>query len=110
MTKPSAAFVTLATQLCEHECGAVRTSSGNAAAAVRVFEKLFAQLAPVVGVTGVIAVFARSLALTRRDVPVVLAGGKPEAAAEGLFDCFNKLPPDEALAGAVGLTRRFSRS
>jgi hypothetical protein len=106
MTTPSAAHLTLAARLCEHECGNVRTSPNCAAAAVRVFEKLFTQLAPLVGTSGTLAVFARSITLAKRDVPAlanVVAEGAPRDVATSLFDGLSALPPNEALSGAARL-------
>jgi hypothetical protein len=104
MTKPNAADLMLAARLCEHECD-MHASPDYAAAAARVFEKLFAQFAPLVGATGFLAVFGRSITLTKSDVPTVanvLTDG-PYDAAKSVSDWLRALPPDEALAAAARL-------
>ena len=56
------------TTLLEHERG---RASDDRAAASRVFDKMFAELIPIVGDMGVVAVFARSAVIAKTQCPAL---------------------------------------
>ena len=64
MKKPSPAELENATRLLAHEGAASGADGAVAAAAARVYDKLHAHLAPLVGTTGVQSLFVRSAKLT----------------------------------------------
>ena len=64
MKQPSPAQVEKARRLLAHEGAASSAEDGAAAAAGRVYDKLHAHLAPLLGVIGVQSLFVRSAKLT----------------------------------------------
>jgi hypothetical protein len=102
----------LATRLLEFELGASqRVPAQCAAAAVRIYEKVFVQLAPVIGGAGVHALFARSIMVTKVQVPALArldpSGDAPQNAAKPLLACFTALSGPDAFAGASNLYGAF---
>ena len=80
-----------------------------AAAAIRVYEKLYLSLAPLVGATGFRALFARSIKLTTPEFPFLgdFHGGQPEATANGLRLCLQGQAPEAIRHGAAALFGAF---
>jgi hypothetical protein len=62
--EPSREQLDLAARVLAHEC-AEDPASGRAAAAARMFERLFLELAPLIGSAGVIALFSRAVMRTK---------------------------------------------
>lgn len=95
----------LASALVDHELRA-----GGVAALGGVYEKTFAQLAPVIGPNGVRGIFARALELVRREhpelEPLVLAG-EPDTVASELAPCLANVTDDDARRAAVALYSAF---
>ena len=81
----------------------------RAAAAGRVYEKIFLCLTPLVGATGVRALFVRSLVLTIPEFPFL--GGvlveQPEAGVKTLRASLQGQKPDAVLHGAAALFGAF---
>ena len=89
-----------------------RTGEGaeeGAAAAIRVYEKLYLSLAPLVGATGFRALFARSVKLTTPEFPFLggFHAGQPEATANGLRLSLQGQAPEAIRDGAVALFGAF---
>ena len=90
-----------------------RSNGGNAperaAAAARVYEALVQSFVPVIGASGVRAVFARSLKLAKGDFPVLgqILPVEPPATtaqvAEQLIACLSGLEPAAVSIAATGL-------
>jgi hypothetical protein len=68
MTRPSAGQLDRARRLLASEAGSGGGSEGAAEAAARVYERLDAQLAPLLGRAGVRALFARSAKLAETEL------------------------------------------
>lgn len=85
------------------------SSEERAAAAASVYEKLYLCLAPLVGGTGVRALFARSVTLTTAEFPFL--GGvtveQPEAAATTLRASMQGQRPDAVIESAAALFGAF---
>ena len=64
MKQPSPSQLEMARRLLAHEGAATSAEDGAAAAAGRVYDKLHAHLAPLLGVIGVQSLFVRSAKLT----------------------------------------------
>ena len=81
----------------------------RAAAAARVYEKLTVCLSPLVGATGVRALFARSIALTSAGFPFLAAVSvePPEAGVNTLRASLQGQTADAVLAGAAALFGAF---
>jgi hypothetical protein len=95
----------LATTLVDHEL-----STGGVAALGSVYEKTFAQLAPVIGANGVRGIFARALELVRREHPQLesfVLVGSPDAVASKLAPCLANVARDDARVAAVALYSAF---
>lgn len=77
----------------------------RAAAAVRVYERLTLCLSPLVGATGVRALFARSIVLTTAEFPFFAGTNfeRPEAALSSLHASLRGQQPDAVLHGAAAL-------
>ncbi len=90
MAKPTGAHVHAAKQLLTH-AGAVGSDredlAERAAAAWRLYEKLFTALAPVIGAAGVRALFARSVKLTKAEFSCLagIAIAPEPTSAEAVF-------------------------
>lgn len=108
MSPPSAAHRELATGLLARERHG-ETSEERAAAVGRVYDKLYLCLSPLVGASGVRALFARSLHLTTPQF-LYLAGvtvEQPESAANALRASLQGQRPDAILEGAAALFGAF---
>jgi hypothetical protein len=95
----------LAAKLVDHEL-----SAGGVAALGDVYEKTFAQLAPVIGAKGVRGIFARALERVRREHPELQAlvlRDEPDAVASQLAPCLANATRDAARAVAVALYTAF---
>lgn len=68
-SRPGQAQTDLVGRLLALEMRSAATPEERAGAAARLFENTFAVLSPVIGGTGVEAIFERSVRLTRRDFP-----------------------------------------
>jgi hypothetical protein len=79
-----------------------------------VNQRLQHRLAPLVGVAGVRALFARSVRLTGPDFPQLASLGSPESGdnaniAESLTELLGTLEPGVAVAAATALYANFIR-
>jgi hypothetical protein len=107
VTRTTAAHIDAATRLLAQEGGCAGTAGERAAAAGRIYEKLFARLAPLIGDTGVRALFVRSVKLARADVPFLdEIAAAPQSRAQPppeheLVRCLGRLPPDAASEAAA---------
>ena len=85
------------------------SAGDHAAAAARVYEKISLCLAPLVGATGVRALFVRSLVLTIPEYPFL--GGvlveQPEAGVNTLRASLQGQKPDAVLQSAAALFGTF---
>jgi hypothetical protein len=70
---PAEAHVETAKRLLAHDSANIGGAELRAVAVGRVYTSLFAVLAPVIGPAGLQALLARSLVLTRRDLPALHA-------------------------------------
>ena len=77
----------------------------RAAAAVRVYERLMLCLSPLVGASGVRALFARSVVLTTAEYPFFAGANfeRPEAAVTTLQASLRGQHPEAVLHGAAAL-------
>jgi hypothetical protein len=103
MTRRTPSDVDVAKRLLEHERPSGGSASERAAAAVRVYEKLFERLSPVIGVAGMRAVLARSATLTKVEFPCFEAGIGGDEPAKLLHACLVTLDEAAATAGATAL-------
>jgi hypothetical protein len=78
MSRPSATQVEKAKRLLASEGAPWSSSEECAAAAWRVYEKLNARLAPLLGLAGVQALFARSAKLAQAEFPTLAEMATPE--------------------------------
>jgi hypothetical protein len=78
MSRPSATQVEKARRLLASEGASWSSSEECAAAAWRVYEKLNARLAPLLGSSGVQALFVRSAKLAQADFPPLAEIATPE--------------------------------
>jgi hypothetical protein len=67
VTRSGVEHAALARRLLAHQVAA--SSRDGRAAAIHVLDALFAQLAPLIGATGVLALFARSVVLAKAQCP-----------------------------------------
>lgn len=107
MAKTSDDHRELAIKLLSSESG----GSDERAAASRVFEKMFVEIEPLVGETGVIAIFARSVVVAKGDyeglAPLVLSIDSLEAVVERLRQHFHSVAEPHVKAGAISLCSAF---
>jgi hypothetical protein len=97
--------VYFATALVDHEL-----SVGGVAALASVYEKTFAQLAPVIGARGVRGIFARAVEVVSRQHPELASfvlGEEPHGVASELAPCFANESRDDARVAAVALYSAF---
>jgi hypothetical protein len=111
MTRPSAAQLERAKLLLAAEGDSGAGAAACAAAAGRVYDKLAAQLAPLLGLAGVEALFVRSSKLARAELAVLAdlvpaIEGSTERAA-GLRAHLRGLEPSAAGEAAVVLFGSF---
>jgi hypothetical protein len=108
MNPPSAAKRELASRLLARERHG-ENSEERAAAAGRVYEKLFLCLAPLVGGTGVRALFVRSIKLATAEFPFLggVAVEPREAAVSTLVASLQGQQPDAVMHGAAALFGAF---
>jgi hypothetical protein len=100
----SAAQVEIARRLLAHE-GAASGADECATAAGRVYDKLEAHLAPLLGFAGVQALLVRSAQLTRAEFPFLTAA-IPEGSTE-LRECLRAQDPSVARESAAALFATF---
>jgi hypothetical protein len=111
MARPTDAHVQTAERLLAH--GDARDAEDRARSAGRVYDALFASLAPVIGAAAVRALLARSVRLTMGEFPGLCdasASRPPEddlPIAQELVACLSKLEPVEAYAAATALYAAF---
>lgn len=75
-----------------------------------VYEKTFAELAPIIGARGVRGIFERAFELVRTEQPALRSfeiGDEPSAAASSLATCLSSATHDVARAAAVALYSAF---
>jgi len=106
MNTPSAVDSGRARRLLTHEGASAQRTEECAAAAARVYEKLNAQLAPLLGAAGVQALFVRSANLARAQFPNLASGATLESAAK-LRASLEPLEPGMAMATAEALFGTF---
>src|SRR5581483_4753003 len=83
--------VELAAALVDHEL------AEGATAFARVYEKTFAEFAPIIGARGVRGIFARASDLVRAECPALATFAvhdEPAEAANGLATCFSAVSRD----------------
>ena len=88
------------------EGGDAPSAAERADAASRVYEKLLAQLSPLLGVNGVRALLGRSARLRKAEF-AFLADPTVVESAERLHAALRELAPDAASAAAEGLFGTF---
>jgi hypothetical protein len=104
MTMPAPSDRAVARRLLEQEPPREPGAEERAAAAVRVYERLFERLSPVIGVAGIRAVLARSARLTKAEYPCFEAAGvASERASEVLHGCLVRLDERELEDAAAAL-------
>jgi hypothetical protein len=106
MSRPSATQVEKARRLLASEGATWSSSEECAAAAWRVYEKLNARLAPLLGATGVQALFVRSAKLTQADFASLAEVATPEGLTK-LGSCLQALDPAIAAEAAATLFGTF---
>ena len=108
MTRTTDDHRALASKLLSSESGG---STDERAAASRMFERMFAEIEPIVGESGVIAIFARSVIVAKADyeglAPLVLSIDSLEAVVECLRQHFDTVPERHVRDGAIGLSNAF---
>jgi hypothetical protein len=91
-------------RLLDHEPPTGPGANERAAAAVRVYERLFERLSPVIGVAGMRAILARSARITKPRFPSLEAASvASDLAAEHLRSCFLQLEEAEMADAAAAL-------
>ena len=106
MSKPSATQVEKAKRLLASEGGPWSSSEACAAAAWRVYEKLNARLAPLLGLSGIQALFVRSAKLAQAEFPTIAEMATPEGLTR-LGPCLQALDPAIAAEAAATLFGTF---
>ncbi|MFI5290990.1 MAG: hypothetical protein ACHQ17_15125 [Polyangia bacterium] len=104
MKRPSPVQLERARRLLAHE-GAAANAGESATAAGRVYDKLHAHLAPLVGASGVHALFVRSAKLTQDDfagLPLADAGSLAQ-----LRECLQAQDPAVSAEWAAALFGTF---
>ena len=104
MKRRSQAQVEWANRLLAHE-GAVSSADECATTAGRVYDKLNAHLAPLLGSAGVQALLVRSAQLTRTEFPFLTAA-IPEGSTK-LRECLSAQDPAVARESAAALFATF---
>jgi hypothetical protein len=95
----------LAVLLVDHEL-----SSGGVAGLPRVYDKTFAELAPVIGARGVRGIFSRAFDIVQAEHAALrsfVVDEEPSAAASPLATCLSHATNDAARAAAVALYSAF---
>ena len=75
-----------------------------------VYEKTFAELAPILGARGVHGIFERAFELVRTEQPALRSfevGDEPSAAASSLATCLSTVTRDVARTAAIALYSSF---
>jgi hypothetical protein len=103
MTRRTSADVLVAKRLLEHERPSVGSAQERTAAAVHVYEKLFARLSPLIGVAGTRAVLERSARLTKAEFPCFEAGLGGDDPGKLLHACLLGLDEAAAADAAIAL-------
>ena len=106
MSRPNARQRERANRLLASEGAPWSSSEECAAAAWRVYEKINARLAPLLGLAGVQALFARSARLTQAEVPSLAEVATPEGLTR-LGPCLQALAPAVAADAAATLFGTF---
>jgi hypothetical protein len=106
MSAPSVAQVERARRLLESEGDSGTSSERCAAAAGRVYDKLNAQLAPILGHVGVQVLFVHSAKQAQSDRGVLAAVGAPDGSTK-LRACLQALEPAVATETAAFLFGTF---
>ena len=106
MSRPSATQVERAKQLLANEGGSGRSSTECAAAAWRVYEKLNARLAPLLGSAGVQMLFVRSAKLAQAEFASLAEVATPGGLSK-LGACLQALDPADATEAAAILFGTF---
>jgi len=106
MSRPSATQVERAKQLLANEGASGRSSTECAAAAWRVYEKLNARLAPLLGPAGFDALFVRSAKLAQTEFVSLVEVAGPEGMKK-LGACLQELDPADATVVAATLFGTF---
>ena len=111
MARPTDAHIQTAERLLAH--GDARDAKNRARSAGRVYDALFASLAPVIGAAAVRALLARSVKLTTGEFPGLCDANatapledNPQIAKQ-LVACLDELEPAEAHAAATALYAAF---
>ena len=94
-----------ASALVDHEL-----SVGGVSALACVYEKTFAQLAPVIGARGVRGIFARAVEVVSREHPALgsfVLGDEPHGVASELAPCFAHASREDVRVAAVALYSVF---
>ncbi|HEY5377736.1 MAG TPA: hypothetical protein VIK01_28845 [Polyangiaceae bacterium] len=112
MTGATPDYAELAQRLLTHDSALFSTAAECAAAVSNVNQRLHHRLAPLVGVTGMRALFARSVKLTCVQHPALSALRSPEfgdnaGIAEPLVELLSKLEYGVARAAATALYTNF---
>jgi hypothetical protein len=105
MNRPRAAQIERAKRLLAAEGDSGASAAACAAAAGRVYDKLAAQLAPLLGLAGVEALFVRSAKLARADLVPAIEGATQRAA--GLRAFLGQLEASAAGEAAAALFATF---
>jgi hypothetical protein len=95
MSKPSPQHTAMAQRLIATESGTGDGGDAYASAAARVYDKLEAQLSPLLGSLGFRTLFLRSAKLTRGEFPCLADPSVVESPAK-LSACVQTLDPDKA--------------
>jgi hypothetical protein len=101
-----------AKSLLAHEGSPADDTSGEIAAAERVYARLFDCLAPIIGPAGVLALFLRSAKLAQADHPElgalreVTTSAAPDSGIE-LFRSLSALDPSLVAAASASVYARF---
>lgn len=106
MSRPSARQVEKAKRLLASEGAPWGNSEECAAAAWRIYEKLNARLAPLLGLAGVQALFGRSAKLAKAEFPSLDDVAAPEGLTR-LGPCLQALDPTVAAEAAETLFGTF---
>jgi hypothetical protein len=106
MTTPGATQVEKARRLLASEGAPWSSSEECAAVAWRVYEKLNARLAPLLGLAGVQALFFRSAKLAQAEFPSLAEVATPEGLTR-LGPCLQALDPSIAAQAAETLFASF---
>ena len=104
MTTSASSDIEVAKRLLDWEPPSGPGVSERAAAALRVYERLFERLSPLIGVAGMRAILARSARLTRAEYPCFEAASvASEVVAERLHACLAELDEAEIADAAAAL-------